>query len=991
MEQEAAALAMRYWQIGATATSLPGERDRNFLLVAEAGERYVLKIAHESEDPAFSACQDEALARLAAARTRFRFPRIVPAADGTATVRIAGAGGVQHNVRVVEHVDGQPLAETRPRLPHVLREVGALAGTVTRVLEGWDPPAAHRDLRWDLRNARAVIDRYLRALRDPDRRAMVEAFLPAIDARVPMLATLRTGVIHGDANDWNVLVRPIRPPDPLRVAQVAGLIDFGDLIHTWVLAEPAITAAYALFDSHDPLAAACDVVAGCHYEHAIPEAELEAIFPLICLRLCASVVLSAQARIEQPGNAYLFVSEAPAWAALRQLRRIHPDHAHCAFRAACGFSPSPASDRVTAWLRDNVTQAAPMFGIQLDAEHARVLDLSAGTTQFGDAPAPGDVRAMDEAIGRVLEEGNAIVGIGRHAEARLTRPDRADDDEARSLHLGIDVYAPAGTLVRSPLSATVEELPDSHSIMLRHDVAPAIRFWLLCRGLSVAPLHRGDDIERGQPVGTVAEEGAHGGAPHVHVQLAVDVAVPDAFVRPSDRVVHGALSPDPNLLLRLPLVTTAQEERLDDLLTRRKAVMGASLSVAYRRPLFIVRGWRQHLYDRDGRVFLDAVNNVAHVGHEHPHVVRALQRQAAVLNTNTRYLHGSLVRYAERLAATLPDPLRVCFFVCSGSEANELALRMARAHTGRHDVLVLDGAYHGNTSALVDISPYKFAGPGGRGKPEHVHVAASPDPYRGAFRGADAGARYAEALRETVQRASVDRGGIAAFFAESRGRGAGAIVPPDGFLAQAFTHVRAAGGICVADEVQTGLGRVGTHMWAFETQNAMPDIVTIGKPSGNGHPLAAVVTTPEIARSFANGMEYFNTFGGNPVSCAVGLAVLDVLEAEGLQQNAQRVGARLLGRLADAMQRHALIGDVRGRGLFIGIELVLDRDTREPAGAHSACVAERMRDLGILLSTDGPFHNVLKIKPPLVFTESDADRLVDTLVRVLAEDPLRVD
>jgi 4-aminobutyrate aminotransferase-like enzyme len=203
--------------------------------------------------------------------------------------------------------------------------------------------------------------------------------------------------------------------------------------------------------------------------------------------------------------------------------------------------------------------------------------------------------------------------------------------------------------------------------------------------------------------------------------------------------------------------------------------------------------------------------------------------------------------------------------------------------------------------------------------------------------------------------------------------------------------VRAAGGICVADEVQTGLGRVGTHMWAFETQNAMPDIVTIGKPSGNGHPLAAVVTTPEIARSFANGMEYFNTFGGNPVSCAVGLAVLDVLEAEGLQQNAQRVGARLLGRLADAMQRHALIGDVRGRGLFIGIELVLDRDTREPAGAHSACVAERMRDLGILLSTDGPFHNVLKIKPPLVFTESDADRLVDTLVRVLAEDPLRVD
>ena len=360
----------------------------------------------------------------------------------------------------------------------------------------------------------------------------------------------------------------------------------------------------------------------------------------------------------------------------------------------------------------------------------------------------------------------------------------------------------------------------------------------------------------------------------------------------------------------------------------------------------------------------------------------------AVLNTNTRYLHDSLTEYARRLAATLPDPLGVCFFVCTGSEANELALRMARTHTGRQGMVVLEGGYHGNTSSLVQLSSYKFDGPGGVGPPPWVASVPMPDGYRGRYRSSDpdCGARYAEEVGRAVEALG---GRPAGFLFESILSCGGQIVLPEGFLRGAFERVRAAGGVCIADEVQVGFGRAGSSFWAFEEHGVVPDIVTLGKPIGNGHPLAAVVTTPEIADSFNNGMEYFNTFGGNPVSCRIGLAVLDVIEEEGLREHARRVGERLLAGLKGLVERHPIVGDARGTGLFQGIELVTDRESLDPAPRHATYLVERMRARGILLSTDGPLHNVVKIKPPLVFDEADADRLVETLDEVLEEDALR--
>ena len=413
--------------------------------------------------------------------------------------------------------------------------------------------------------------------------------------------------------------------------------------------------------------------------------------------------------------------------------------------------------------------------------------------------------------------------------------------------------------------------------------------------------------------------------------------------------------------------------RAADLLAARRRLLGPSLSISYSEPLHIIRGRRQRLYDAGGRSYLDCVNNVAHVGHCHPRVVEAVARQEALLNTNTRYLHENLVDYIERLAATLPAPLSVIYLVCSGSEANELALRLARTHTGRDGVMVVETAYHGNTNAMVDLSPYKFDGPGGRGRPPHVQVVPMPDPYR------HAATDYALPVAETAARMP----DLAAFFCESAIGCAGQVILPPGYLRDAYRAVRAAGGVAVADEVQTGFGRAGSHFWMFETQGVVPDIVTMGKPIGNGHPIGAVATTRAIADSFANGMEYFNTFGGNPVSCAVGLAVLDVIRDEGLQEQARETGGRLLAGLRELAERHPLIGDVRGLGLFLGIELVRDRSTLEPAAEEAAALVNRMKEAGILLSTDGPLHNVIKIKPPMVFDPSDAELLLDRLDSML--------
>ncbi|CAN2388879.1 ethanolamine-phosphate phospho-lyase activity, partial [Pristimantis euphronides] len=417
----------------------------------------------------------------------------------------------------------------------------------------------------------------------------------------------------------------------------------------------------------------------------------------------------------------------------------------------------------------------------------------------------------------------------------------------------------------------------------------------------------------------------------------------------------------------------------------RKKHIGPSCKVFFAKdPIKIVCAKGQYMFDERGERYIDCINNVAHVGHSHPEVTKAAVKQMELLNTNSRFLHDNLVQYAERLTATLPEKLSVCYFVNSGSEANDLALRLARQYSGHDDVITLDHAYHGHVTSLIDISPYKFQQLGEEAKKEFVHVAPSPDTYRGKYREdhPDPGAAYADEVNDIISEAHQNNRKIAAFIAESMQSCGGQIIPPPGYFQKVAEYVHKAGGVFIADEVQVGFGRVGKHFWSFQLQGEdfVPDIVTMGKPIGNGHPMSCVVTTRKIAEAFGStGMEYFNTFGGNPVSCAIGLTVLDIIENEDLRGNATRVGNYLVELLQEQKEKHQMIGDIRGVGLFVGVDLVKDRQLRTPATAEAQHIIYKLKEKHILLSADGPHRNVLKFKPPMCFTKEDAKMVVDAI------------
>jgi len=427
-------------------------------------------------------------------------------------------------------------------------------------------------------------------------------------------------------------------------------------------------------------------------------------------------------------------------------------------------------------------------------------------------------------------------------------------------------------------------------------------------------------------------------------------------------------------------------ETYKNLEVKRNAHIGRNLSISYEKHLKIDKAALQYLYDDKGNTYIDCVNNVSHIGHCHPRVVRVMQKQIASLNTNTRYLNNHLIQYAQKLTASLPAGLNVCYFTNSGSEANDLAIRISRHFTKQKDIIVLDHAYHGTSTATIEMSPYKFDREGGIGQMPWIHKAINPDLYRGPYQyeDANAGVKYAKDVKNIIDTIAKENKKPAAFICETL-LGVGGQMPlPPHYLKEVYQHVRAAGGICIADEVQVGFGRVGTHFWGFELQAVVPDMVVLGKPIGNGHPLAAVIVTDAIANSFNNGIEYFNTYGGNPVSMATGMAVLEVIQGEGLQENALQVGNYLLEGMRQLMNSYPIIGDVRGAGLFIGVEFVKDRNTKEPAIDSIKLVVERMKEKGFLMGVDGPYNNVLKIKPPIIFSMENAKDMLTNLDLVLA-------
>lgn len=425
----------------------------------------------------------------------------------------------------------------------------------------------------------------------------------------------------------------------------------------------------------------------------------------------------------------------------------------------------------------------------------------------------------------------------------------------------------------------------------------------------------------------------------------------------------------------------------------RKKHVPSAMCLFFKNPLKIVKGRGQYMYDEKGVEYLDCINNVAHVGHCHPHVVKKTSEQMGLLETNSRYLHDNLVNYSKRITAYMPDGLEKTFYTNSGSEANDLAIRISRrCGNGGTDIMVLDHAYHGHLTSLIDMSPYKFNNSGGEGQKEGIHVVPVPDIYRGKYRDNEYSEEeltdlYTQCVIDTVENSEKNGRKICLFAAESLQSCGGQIILPRNYLKKVLSYLRTKGILYLADEVQCGFYRNGEKMWGFQLFDVTPDFVTIGKSMGNGHPVASLITTNELAENFSNyGMQYFNTYGGNPVSMAAANAVLDVIENENLAEHIRTISKYLMDQLKELKKKYSIIGDVRGLGFFIGIDFVKNHETREPEIEKAKIILDRMKDkANIILSLDGPFNNVMKFKPPLVFNIVNAMFLVKTLDEVLAE------
>ncbi len=982
----------------ATAQALPGEYDRNLFLTSEEGARFLLKIAPETADPVAIRFQHAMLEHVHGLEPQVMVGKPLKNIRGD-SISQASWYGHDRYVHLLHWIPGKPWAKTNPHHEGLLRSLGKQLGRLSKALGSFEHPDAPTRHEWDIARIREIMHEGLEVFANKDERQLAAYFLDMYERwALPHFGSLPRAINYNDANDWNILVDAAGE-------RVTGFIDFGDSVQTLRVTELAIALAYAMMDKADPLAAAMSVIEGYQPQFPLSEKEIEVLFPLAAARLLLSTYHAACRERTRPDNEYLQISRGQAWALLRQLRPIHPAMAQSMFRHAAGFAAHPDTGAFQRWIRENQTLFHPVVNYS-DGDRTGRIDLSVGSVELGGNAHFEDSRHFERQLRRLLEDLDLDTAVGGYQEVRpfytadFYQTRGLEGPQWRTVHLGLDIWQPAGSPVFAPLPGKIFSLADNRgdrnygpTIILQHHFDGGKTFYTLYGHLdrsSLAGKEAGDAVAGGERLGAIGPAPENGNwPPHLHWQILLDpLGHTDDFPGVGFyrlRRMWRELCPDPESLQ--PGMLPPKEKKGTDptaIFAARRDHLGPNLSISYREPLYILRGSGSYLYDHTGRRFLDTVNNVAHVGHEHPYVVRALQRQAAVLNTNTRYLHELLPRYAERLLALFPDELEVVYFVNSGSEANELALRMARVVTGREDVLAMQSGYHGNTGACVDVSAYKFAGKGGAGKPRSTFLLSMPDPLR------HPQPAYAEELADLMEKLQHTDRLPAGFIGESILSCGGQVVLPNGFLHAVYGAMRRHGGICIADEVQTGFGRPGSHFWAFQTQGVVPDIVTLGKPIGNGHPLGAVVCTRAVASAFDNGMEYFNTFGGNPVSCAVGLAVLDVIRNEGLQDNAERTGAYLKECLGSLQTQHPIIGQVRGPGLFQGIELVNDSKSLEPATREAAYLINRMRRHSILMSTDGPYENVLKIKPPMVFGKKEVDFLVETLDKVLQEDRLRI-
>ncbi len=997
---KAVEILFQFYGIIGEASMLPGEYDMNFKIRVESKDTYILKISRPGTAFEELDFQQKLLQHLVHHKSSLIAP--VPFLDSSSQLitEVTDDFDRQRYVRLLSWIPGRIYHELNPQRDSLRLSLGETCGILTKALQNFDHPKAHRNFEWDLADSLWTCSHL--ELFNNEEQQILHYFQDRFKKIQKGYKKLRQSVIHNDANDHNVIVS-----SDLKDPMVLAAIDYGDAIYTQSINDLAITCAYGVMGQEDPLSASLAIIKGYHKSWPILNEELEFLYDLVAMRLIITVTKSALNKIKEPDNVYLQVSDAKAWGVLIKWGELSADFVHFSMRNTCGFSPHPQEIEFYNWAKKTNFNLKQLFPSR-STKDCLNLDLSVSSNWLGHLSEFADFDLFEFKINKLQQKHpNKIIG-GGYLEPRLVYTTDAymkmgnERPESRTIHLGIDFWLPPETAVHCILRGEVIVATNDKGdkeygglIILKHQEKD-LSFYSLYGHLSVKSAlarKKGEIVEAGDLLAYLGNYPENGNwPPHLHFELMLsmldyDVDFPGVAYK-SEINVWKSLCPDPNMLFKLESLNTPSTSSNEELITYRKEHLGKGMCLSYDEPIQMVRGMGAYLIDQFGTSYLDTVNNVAHVGHEHASVVRAGQEQMALLNTNTRYLHQNLNLFAEELLKTFPPEFTVVHFVNSGSEANELALRMSKIVTGNKDILASEMGYHGNTNACLEISSYKFDSKGGSGCPEHTHIFPIPDSFRGKYIGLDSGRKYADEVELKIKSLLNSGKAPAAFIIEPIISCGGQVELPPGFLKETYKLVREAGGLCISDEIQVGCGRMGSTFWGFQQHEVIPDIVTIGKPLGNGHPVAAVVCTKAVADTFANGMEYFNTFGGNPVSCAIATEVLQIVKKEKLQENALEVGNFLKNKLLEIAREFPIIKDVRGQGLFLGIELT--DNTLKPLADQTAYLANRMKDLGILMSVDGPDHNVLKIKPPMVFSKTNAEQVLLGLKKVLSEDYMKI-
>lgn len=912
---------------------LGSQQDQNFR-VFPAGSHSPLGVLKLS-NPAFSGSeiemQDAAAAHVADANPQLRIPRLVEGPRGAMSAWWRSSEGHLH-ARVIENIAGTTLMGSEYLSPATVRGMGSLAAAISLGLADFSHPAGARVLQWDLRHAERVVDTLLPGEPDPEVRATVLHAVDAARAALgPVQDELPTQFGHFDVTDDNVL----------RAAGTAvpdAVIDFGDVCSSWRVGELAVTVSSILHHSGASPESTLPAIEEFDRVRKLTDAEITALWPLVVLR-GAVLVLSGRAQVRlDEGNSYATVALDRELRILEQAVSIPLPVITAAIRTALGRTV----ETQRPWAIDALLPRLSPH-VELDASPESPLN---------DAGAWLDATTLDAAALVALDDGAAIVTVPAW-RARLT-----------------------GTT--EPLPSTTETIPTGAILWLAEPTRLHASAGSVTETDGVLSWASGDE--------QVTISGATGVSDELPARTRLVVqrsrtgVTPPARTTPVLAAAWRTVAGDPGAAIGVPAAAPVD----DDVLARRHGVLAEVQEHYYDAPPRIERGWREYLIDVNGRVYLDMVNNVASVGHAHPHVVDAAARQMHLLNTNSRFHYRAIADYAERIAATLPDELNTVFFVNSGSEATDLAIRLAMAATGRPDIVAMREAYHGWTYASDAVSTSVADNPNALAtRPGWVHTVDAANPYRGRHRGPDSD-RYAPEAVAVIDDLAASGRPPAGMICETYFGNAGGVALPDHYLSAVYAAIRRHGGLTIADEVQVGYGRLGDWFWGFEQQRVVPDIVAVAKSIGGGHPLGAVITRREIADRYRSQGYFFSSTGGSPVSAVIGMAVLDVIQEEGLQENARIVGAHLKRRLEQLGQVHEIVGTVHGSGLYLGLEFVRDRETLEPATAETAAICARLLELGVIMQPTGDHQNVLKIKPPLVVTIASADAFVDALDRVLS-------